>query len=176
MSPAQQQTYSHREESLTDWNFEEWKENCERNRLNHSYKIQTSTDVYHSVLSAGQNASRAIFLLSAGGAVALMSYAAQRQSICSSIFWALFLFSISALFSTALMGIVYLQLDMDCTLLRKILDTNDKKTEEELTDRKDRYNAIYNRLCIALWVTSFIFIITAAIIVFFVSPAFKITS
>lgn len=104
---------------MTDWDFEEWKEDCERTRLHHSYKIQTSTDVYRSVLSAGQNASRAIFLLSAGGTVALLSYAAQRQAISSSIFWALILFSISALLSTALMGIVYLQLNFDRDLLEK---------------------------------------------------------
>lgn len=175
MPSAQQQSHLHRDEPLTDWDFEEWKEECERQRLHHSYKIQTSSDVYKSVLSAGQNASRAIFLLSAGGAVALMSYAAQRPTICSSIFWALFLFSVSALLSTALMGIVYLQLGMDSVLLQKIMYTENKTKEKELITRKDRYNNIYDHICIALWIASFILIITAAIIVFFASPAFTIS-
>lgn len=146
--------------------LEEWKINAVYNLEHCKQKDLFNLEHHKIIVTLGQNACKAIFLLAAGGCVALLSYIAQAtQGTPSSIFTALKLFSFSALVATFLSGFAYFEIYL-LRSTRLLIDSIPHPFLKKLFSIVNETIAYFlDFVACSLWLLAFGIIIYAALIV-----------
>lgn len=146
--------------------LEEWKVKASYDLEFYKQKENYHLEHHKIIVTLGQNACKAIFLLAAGGCVALLSYIAQaKQATPSTIFTALKLFSASALIATFLSGFAYFEIYF-MRSTRLLVENISNETKKKKLDFYNEVLAYFlDFIAIILWLSAFALILYAALTV-----------